>query len=97
MPRRANDEARAKARALAASGTGTADIARLLAESGVTVSQRQVRNWCRGLLPSQPGPRPRKVNVRAVEAARESGASWRQVEEQTGVPKSTAHRRATEG
>lgn len=57
MARTVNAEARAAARVLAASGMGTAEIARRLAASGITVSQRQVRRWCEGLLPDKPGPR----------------------------------------
>lgn len=87
--RPANDEARATARALAASGKSTAQIAEQLG-----TNPRQVRRWCEGLLPSRPGPRPRAVDVQAVEAAREDGASWREVERLTGVPRSTAHRSA---
>lgn len=92
MARTANDAARATARALAARGMGTRQIVEELTADGVTVSQRQVRRWCEGLLPSAPGPRPRDVDVQAVDAAREDGATWREVEDLTGVPKSTAHR-----
>src|SRR5260221_199917 len=95
MARTANDEARATARALAAPEDGTPPLttAQIAAELGFT--QRQVRRWCQGLLPSAPGPRPRDVDVQAVGAAREDGATWWQVEALTGVPRSTAHRRAS--
>jgi hypothetical protein len=96
MPRTANAEARATARALAAPENGSAmtapQIREHLAATGVDVSVRTVERWCDGLL-GGPGPRP-AVDAAPFADAVASGLSLREAEKQTGVSRRTAARKA---
>jgi hypothetical protein len=97
MPRTANAEARATARALAAPGDGSPgltapQIREHLAASGIDVSVRTVERWCDGLL-GGPGPRP-AVDAAPFADAVAAGLSLREAEKQTGVSRRTAARKA---
>jgi transposase len=87
MPRTVNEEARAKARALLASGLTTRQIAAQLG-----VSQRTAARWTAGT--RAPGRRPRAdVTDEALTSVLDGGASYGQASAAFGVSKSTVWRR----
>jgi hypothetical protein len=92
MPRTANAEARATARALAAPEDGSEPLTTAQIAARLGASQRQVRRWCDGLL-GGPGPRPAVDAAPFVDAVA-SGLSRREAERATGVSRRTAARKA---
>lgn len=88
--RRRNDEAITEARRLR--DDERLDDAAIASRLGV--ARTTVTRW---LGPARPPGRPPASVGQAVSDARADGASWREVEQRTGVPKSTAHRRGGAG
>jgi DNA-binding IclR family transcriptional regulator len=82
------------ARALVAPPGGSGGLRRSEVAAKLGVPLTTVHNWCKGLPLAPPGNRPRPVDLDAIREAREAGATWREVEQLTGVSKSVAHARA---